>query len=50
MRAIENYREFENEFKNNLGTDLYEKLSKDELEFLKNNSLLEYWVLLTVNY
>jgi hypothetical protein len=34
--AIENYRKFENEFKNNLGTDQYEKLSKHELEFLKN--------------
>jgi adenine-specific DNA-methyltransferase len=42
MRAIKNYRKFENEFKNNLATDQYEKLSKDELEFLKNKSLLEY--------
>ena len=43
VRAVENYRKFENEVKNNLNTEEYEKLSKDELEFMKNKSLLEYW-------
>lgn len=43
VRAVENYRKFENELKNNLNTEEYEKLSKDELEFMKNKSLLGYW-------
>ena len=43
MKAIENYRRFEDEFKNNLSAEDYEKLTKDDLEFMKNKSLLEYW-------
>lgn len=43
MKGIENYHRFEDEFKNNLGTEEYEKLTKDDIEFRKNKSLLEYW-------
>ena len=43
MKAIENYRRFEDDFKNNLSREEFEKLTKDNLEFMKNKSLLEYW-------
>ena len=43
IKAIANYRKFENEFKNNINGEEYERLSKDKLEFLKNKDLLEYW-------
>lgn len=43
MKAIENYRRFEDDFKNNLSREEFEKLTKDDLEFMKNKSLLEYW-------
>jgi adenine-specific DNA-methyltransferase len=42
LRAIENYRKFEDEF--NIHISSYNsQVTKDELEIMKNKSLLEYW-------
>jgi adenine-specific DNA-methyltransferase len=43
LRAVENYRRFEGEFNRNSVSEGYQNLSKGELDFLKNKSLLEYW-------
>jgi adenine specific DNA methylase Mod len=43
MRAIENYRKFEDKFNIAVSSDKSRKITKDELEFIKNKSLLEYW-------
>jgi adenine-specific DNA-methyltransferase len=43
LKAVYNYYKFENEFRNNLNLEDYQKLTKDEQEVMKNNSLLEYW-------
>ena len=42
LRAIENYRKFEDEFNMYDSCD-ESQIAKDELEFIKNKSLLEYW-------
>src|SRR5919202_894798 len=42
LRAIENYRKFEDEF-NMYDSSHESQIAKDELEFIKNKSLLEYW-------
>jgi len=44
VRAVENYRKFENEFKNNITAEEYQKLTREELELIKNKHLLEYWM------
>ena len=38
VRAVENYRKFENEFKNNITAEEYQKLTREELELIKNNT------------
>jgi adenine-specific DNA-methyltransferase len=43
FRAVENYHKFESEFKKNFKVEDYQRLTKYELEVMKNNSLLEYW-------
>ncbi|MFL6346086.1 MAG: DNA methyltransferase [Nitrososphaeraceae archaeon] len=43
IRAIENYRKFEDKFNIAASSDKSQKITKDELEFIKNKSLLEYW-------
>jgi adenine-specific DNA-methyltransferase len=43
LKAIENYRRFQHEFNNTITSEQYKKLTKDELEFMKNKHLLEYW-------
>jgi adenine-specific DNA-methyltransferase len=43
IKAVENYRKFENEFKNNMAPEEYQRYTKEELEFAKNKTLLEYW-------
>ena len=43
MRAIENYRKFEDKFNITVSSDRSQKITKYELEFIKNKSLLEYW-------
>jgi DNA modification methylase len=43
LRAVENYQRFEDEFNSNATSEAYQKLTKDELDFMKNKSLLEYW-------
>jgi adenine specific DNA methylase Mod len=43
IKAVENYRKFEDEFKNKFNQDEYQKLTKEEVEFMKNKNLLEYW-------
>ena len=42
-KAVQNYHKFENEFKNSMAPEEYQKLANEELEFIKNKSLLEYW-------
>jgi adenine-specific DNA-methyltransferase len=43
-RAIENYRRFEDKFNITVSSvKSQKKITKDELEFIKNKSLLEYW-------
>jgi hypothetical protein len=44
VRAVENYRKFENEFKNNITAEEYQKLTREELELIKNKHLLGYWM------
>src|SRR5207248_1218136 len=44
VRAVENYRKFENELKNNITPEEYQKLTSKELELIKNKYLLEYWM------
>jgi adenine specific DNA methylase Mod len=43
MKAIENYRKFEEKFNITFSSDKSQKITKDELEFIKNKRLLEYW-------
>jgi adenine-specific DNA-methyltransferase len=42
LKAIENYRKFEDEFNIYISSDK-PQIAKYELEFIKNRSLLEYW-------
>jgi DNA modification methylase len=42
LRAIENYRKFEDEFNIHISSHK-SQVTKDELEIMKNKSLLEYW-------
>jgi adenine-specific DNA-methyltransferase len=42
LRAIENYRKFEDEFDIHISSHK-SQITKDELENIKNKSLLEYW-------
>jgi adenine-specific DNA-methyltransferase len=42
LRAIENYRKFEDEFNIHISSH-NSQITKDELEIMKNKSLLEYW-------
>ena len=45
FKAVENYHKFEDEFKNNnTVSEEYKKLTKKELELMKNKCLLEYWM------
>lgn len=44
VRAVENYRKFESELKNNITSEEYHKLTSKELELIKNKYLLEYWM------
>ncbi len=41
LKAVKNYYKFLSDF--DLGSEEYQKLTKDQLEFTKNKSLLEYW-------
>lgn len=43
LKAVENYHRFEEEFNINDASEGYLNLTKDELDFMKNKSLLEYW-------
>ena len=43
MKAIENYRKFEEKFNITFSFGKFKKITKDELEFIKNKRLLEYW-------
>ncbi|MFZ0896076.1 MAG: site-specific DNA-methyltransferase [Candidatus Nitrosopolaris sp.] len=43
LKAINNYRRFQDEFNNTITSEEQKKLTKDELEFTKNKNLLEYW-------
>jgi len=43
VKAVENYRKFEKEFKENMILEESRNMTEGELEFRKNKSLLEYW-------
>jgi adenine-specific DNA-methyltransferase len=43
LKAVENYRRFEAEFSRTMPSQETQILRRDELEFMKNKSLLEYW-------
>jgi adenine-specific DNA-methyltransferase len=43
LKAVENYHRFEEEFNIKDASEDYQKLTKDQLDFIKNKSLLEYW-------
>lgn len=42
-KAVQNYSKFENEFKGSMTSEEYQKLTKEEIQFAKDKSLLEYW-------
>lgn len=43
LKAVENYHRFEEEFNIKDASEDYQNLTKDQLDFIKNKSLLEYW-------
>ncbi|HXX98486.1 MAG TPA: site-specific DNA-methyltransferase [Candidatus Bathyarchaeia archaeon] len=43
LKAVKNYYKFLSDFDLEIGSEEYQKLTKDQLEFMKNKSLLEYW-------
>jgi adenine-specific DNA-methyltransferase len=44
FKAVENYHKFEIEFKNNIDKSTeFQTITKQEIEFMKNKYLLEYW-------
>jgi len=43
IKAVENYRKFEQEFNNSIASEEYKKLSEEEQEVLKDKGILEYW-------